>query len=270
VFLKKFGYDKSNTRYIDSNVKVEKDCFIGRGCSIYGNVKLMNYSHIENNTIIFGPAIIGKKTYIGPNCLLGYPDRERIKKTIMNLKKFGYSNISDKLEIGNECIIRSGTIIYDNVKIGNGVEFGHNVMIREKVEVGDRTIVGTNTVIDGSCKLGSSVSIQTNVYICSNSIVEDAVFLGPNCVFTNDKYAMQKSTKLIGPIIRRGASVGANSTLMPGIIVGKGSIVGAGALVSRNIPPRKIYIGNPARIKGTVPLEWKSILEERLKGLKKT
>ena len=136
MFLRKFGYNKSNTRYIDSNVKIEKDCFIGRGCSIYGDVKLMNYSHIENNTIIFGPAIIGKKTYIGPNCLLGYPDRERIKKTITNLKKFDYSSISDKLEIGNECIISSGTIIYDNVKIGNEVEFGHNVMIREKVEAG--------------------------------------------------------------------------------------------------------------------------------------
>lgn len=268
--MRKFGFNESNARYIDPNVKIEKDCFIGRGCSIYGDVKLMNYSHVENNTIIFGPAIIGKKTYIGPNCLLGYPDKDKIKKTITNLKKIDYNNNSDRLEIGNKCIIRSGAIIYSDVIIGNEVEFGHNVMIREKVEIGDRTIVGTNTVIDGSCKLGSSVSIQTNVYICSNSIIEDAVFLGPNCVFTNDKYVMQKSTKLVGPIIRQGASIGANSTLMPGTIIGKGSIVGAGALVNRNIPPRTIYVGNPAKIKGQVPLEWKSILEERLKRFKKT
>jgi acetyltransferase-like isoleucine patch superfamily enzyme len=270
MFLGNFRYKKSNARYIDSNVKIEKECFIGKDCNIYGDVKVMNYSHIENNTIIFGPAIIGRRTYIGPNCLLGYPDRKKIKEALINTKKINYNRISDKLEIGNECIIRSGAIIYNGVKIGNGIESGHNVMIREKVEIGDRTIIGTNTVIDGSCKLGSSVSIQTNVYICSNSTIEDAVFLGPNCVFTNDKYAMQKPTKLIGPIVRRGASIGANSTLMPGIIVGRGSIVGAGAVVSRNVPARTIFIGNPARNKGRVPEEWKSILEEKLIGLKKT
>ena len=254
----------SKITYVDDKAQVEKGCFIGVGCRIYGKVRLTSRTFVGDNTIIYGPAVVRKKTYIGPNCLLGHPDRGRLKEKISNPRELEMNSESDILEIGEECIIRSGSIIYTNVELRKRVELGNNVMIREKVMVGDGTIVGTNTVIDGSSRLGRNVSIQTGVYICTNSTVEDSVFLGPYCVFTNDKYAMQKETKLlIGPTIKRGASVGANATLMAGIIVGEGAVVGAEALVNKNVPARTICVGIPAKIMKPLPNDWRSLLEKR-------
>jgi acetyltransferase-like isoleucine patch superfamily enzyme len=133
-------------------------------------------------------------------------------------------------------------------------------MIRENVIVGNRTKIGTNTVVDGKSTIGSDVSIQTGVYVCTYSTVEDGVFLGPCCVLTNDKYVSQKKTKLIGPTVKRGASVGANALLFPGITVGEEAVIGAQAMVNEDVPPRTIYAGVPARKIGAVPKGWHSSL----------
>ncbi len=255
--------ETSNISYLDARTQVEKGCRIGKGCRIYGKVRLTSRTYVGDNTIIYGPAVIGKKTYIGPNCLLGHPDRTRLNEKISSPRDLEMNRDSDNLVIGEECIIRSGSIIYTNVELGRRAEFGHNVMIREKVKIGEDTLVGTNTVIDGSCEIGRNVSIQTGVYICANSTIEGAVFLGPYCVFTNDKYAMQKEAKLIGPTIKRGASIGANATLMAGITVGEGAVVGAETLVNRDVPARTICVGVPAKIKEPLPDDWHSLLESR-------
>jgi len=103
--------------------------------------------------------------------------------------------------------------------------------------------------------------MQTGVYIPTNCKIEDSVFLGPHCVLTNDKYvAQKKTTKLVGPTIRRGASIGANSVLMASVEVGEGSIVGAHSLVMRDIPPRSIYVGVPAKKLRKVPAGWRTTL----------
>ncbi len=258
-------HDLNKTSHVDDMAQVGKGCLIGKRCRIYGKIRLASRSQIGDNTIIYGPAIIGKETYIGPNCLLGHPDRKRLKENISSRKESEMNNKSDNLVIGEECIIRSGSVIYTNVELGRRTELGHNVMIREKVRIGGNTIVGTNTVIEGLCNIGMNVSIQSGVYICINSTVEDAVFLGPYCVFTNDKFAMQKETKLLGPTVKYGASIGANATLMAGITVGEGAVVGAGAMVNRDVPARTIYVGIPANKLKRLPSDWGSLLEKRMK-----
>jgi acetyltransferase-like isoleucine patch superfamily enzyme len=149
------------------------------------------------------------------------------------------------------------------VTLGFRVRTGHNVVVREKVLVGDDTLLGTNLIVDGDSRIGKHVSIQSGVYICANCTVEDYVFLGPHCVFTNDKYAMQKQALLVGPVVRREASVGANALLMPAVEIGEASVVGAQALVTRNVPPRTIVSGVPARRMKDVPHDWKSLLREK-------
>ncbi|HXZ98093.1 MAG TPA: acyltransferase, partial [Candidatus Acidoferrum sp.] len=150
--------------------------------------------------------------------------------------------------------------IYSDVSISDGVSFGHNVMIRENVQVGRNTMIGSGVIVDGSCRIGERVSIQTGGYICTNCTIEDSVFLGPCVVFTNDKYMAQKRTKLVGPTVRRGASIGANSLLMPSIEIGEESVIGAQSLVTRDVPARSIYVGVPARKLKSVPTDWRSSL----------
>jgi len=189
---------------------------------IYKNVKLGNNVVLQNGVLI------------------GIPSRRFLNKD--------ESEWPDTI-IGNNCVLRSGTKIYCAVKIGSNFQTGHNVMIREDTIIGDNVLIGTNTVIDGSTEIGSNISIQSMVYIPTDSLIEDSVFIGPNAVFTNDKYPIRIKAKLVGPIVRRGATIGANATILPGIEIGEGSVVAAGAVVTKDVPAWSLAIGSPARIK---------------------
>jgi acetyltransferase-like isoleucine patch superfamily enzyme len=151
------------------------------------------------------------------------------------------------ITIGDNALIRSGSILYSNVKIGNGLRTGHRVLIRENTEIGDNVLIGTNSVLDGNCKIGHNVSVQTDAYITAYTTIEDDVFIGPRVVTTNDKY-MLYGAKLTGPTIKRGARIGANATLLPGVVIGEGAVVGSGAVVIRDVPAQVTVVGNPARI----------------------
>lgn len=151
--------------------------------------------------------------------------------------------------IGNNAIIRSNSIIYNDVEIGDNFRTGHGVTIREKTRIGDNVLIGTNSVIEGHCTIGNNVSIQSNVYIPTNTVICDYVFMGPCVCFTNDKYPIRVDFDLKGPIIRRGASIGANSTFLSNVEVGEGAMVAAGAIVTKDVPPYFLAIGTPAKIK---------------------
>ena len=151
--------------------------------------------------------------------------------------------------IGKNALIRSNSIIYNDVEIGNNFKTGHGVTIREKTNIGDDVLIGTNTIIEGHCSIGDNVSIQSNVYIPTNTVIEDYVFIGPCACFTNDKYPIRVDFDLKGPVIKRGVSIGANSTFLSNIEIGEGAMVAAGAIVTMDVPEYFLAIGAPARIK---------------------
>jgi acetyltransferase-like isoleucine patch superfamily enzyme len=239
-----------NERLLSSSSRIRA------GARLIGDVEAGQDTLIDTNAVIWGPVKLGRQTYIGPDCIVGFPDSTEIVELLRSNK------ITEKQStiIGDNCILRPGTSVYANVRIANGASFGHNVLVREGVTIGEHTKVGTNVVVDGKSSIGSRVSIQTGVYICTYSTVEDAVFLGPCCVFTNDKYAMQKPFKLIGPTVKKGASIGANALLFPGITVGEGAVIGSQAMVNCDVPPRTIFAGIPAKRIGDVPSDWGSSL----------
>ncbi len=229
---------------------------MGAGARLIGDVRTGKHVLIESNAVLYGPVKLGKGTYVGANCVIGFPALNQLKE----LKRSHRVQHRKLTAIGQNCILRSGTTVYSGVTIGDDVAFGHNVLVREKVTIGDRTKIGTSVVIDGSSIIGAGVSIQTGVYICTHSNVEDGVFLGPCCIFTNDKYIFQKPFKLVGPTVKKGASVGANALLFPGVIVGEGAVVGAQAMVNSDVPARTIFVGIPAKKVRDVPDEWRSAL----------
>lgn len=213
--------------------------------------KISKSAIVEGETIILGNTIIGNSTIIGHGTIIGYPVRSKILQLLASRKVLNYTyydNVSSGSIIRTRCIIRTGSIIYENVHLGNFVETGHNVVIRENTVIGNGSKIGTGTIIDGNVKIGENVSIQSSVYIPPETKIGNNVFLGPRVVITNDKYPPSK--RLLGVVIEDNVVVGANSTLIAGVRIGKNSVIAAGAVVTKDVPPGSVVAGVPAKIIG--------------------
>jgi acetyltransferase-like isoleucine patch superfamily enzyme len=158
------------------------------------------------------------------------------------------------LTIGEHAVLRAGTIVYAGSVIGPGLETGHHVVIREENRIGARLRIWNNSTIDYGCRIGAGVKIHTNCYVAQFSTLEDEVFLAPGVTIANDKYPGWEGAPvgLVGPTNRRGAQIGVNVTILPGVTIGAGAVVGAGSVVTRDIPAGVVVVGNPAAIVRTV------------------
>lgn len=159
--------------------------------------------------------------------------------------------------IGEDTVIRSGTIIYCDVEIGDGFHTGHHAIVRENTSIGDDVLVGTNVVIDGYSTIGSNVSLQTGVYIPSHTTIGSNVFIGPCATLTNDPYPVRQDVDLEGPTIEDHVSIGANVTVLPSVTIGERSFVAANATAVEDVPPDSLVVGTPAECQP---------LPEKLKG----
>jgi len=152
--------------------------------------------------------------------------------------------------IGRGAVIRSHTVIYCGNRIGPDFRSGHGVLIRECNEIGASVSIGSGSVIEHHVQIGDRVRLHSNTFIPEYSVLEEDCWIGPNVVFTNAKYPRSPRVKeqLQGPHVARGAKIGANATVLPGVRIGEGALVGAGSVVTRDVPPGAVVAGNPARV----------------------
>lgn len=209
--------------------------------------ELPGEGRLHGSCVLYGINRLGRDTVVMDNVALGFPSARVIQEARLknvSLENFPFAGST----IGDRSIIRSHAVIYCDVVAGDRFKTGHNVVIREMTTIGENVLIGTNAVVDGNVSIGNNVSIQSNVYIPTNTVIEDNVFLGPCSVLANDKYPIRIKYELKGPVLRKGASVGANSTILPGVEIGEGAMVAAGALVTKNVPAWSMAIGFPARV----------------------
>ena len=154
------------------------------------------------------------------------------------------------VRIGQDAVIRSGSVIYQGVTIGEGFQTGHGVVIREENVIGDGVSIWNNTTIDYGCRIGNHVKLHCNIYVAQFTILEDDVFMAPGVTIANDIHPGCKFSAecMRGPVLRRGAQIGVNVTILPYVEIGEGSLIGSGSVVTRDIPPRSVAYGNPARV----------------------
>jgi acetyltransferase-like isoleucine patch superfamily enzyme len=158
------------------------------------------------------------------------------------------------LAFGAGCVIRSHTVIYAGNQIGAQFQTGHHVMVREENTIGDHVSIGTQSVIEHHVTIHDGVRIHTQVFVPEFTILEAGCWLGPRVVITNALYPLSRGVKdrLVGAHIMPRAKIGANATLLPGVTIGEDALVGAGTVVTKDVPPGAVVVGNPARVIGNV------------------
>lgn len=134
--------------------------------------------------------------------------------------------------------------------IGSNTRIWQYSIILDGAQIGENCNICAHTLIESKVTIGNNVTIKSGVYIWDGTHIEDDVHLGANATFTNDLYPRSKvySDNFIGPTLKRGCSIGANATLLPGVTIGEEALVGAGAVVTKNVPPKAVVVGNPAKI----------------------
>jgi acetyltransferase-like isoleucine patch superfamily enzyme len=161
------------------------------------------------------------------------------------------------LELAARACVGAGAVVFAGARVGEEAILGEQSFVRERSVIGAGSVIGRGSVVDNDVTLGARVRVQTNVYLTAFTVVEDHVFIGPGAITTNDdtmsRHAPQASLK--GAILRRACRVGGGAVLVPGVEVGEEAFVAAGAVVTRDVPPRTVVMGVPARVVREVPDE---------------
>jgi acetyltransferase-like isoleucine patch superfamily enzyme len=154
-------------------------------------------------------------------------------------------------KIGDGTVVSTGAIVFAGTTVGARVIVGDQACVRERVTLGDDVVVGRGSLIENDTSVGALTKIQADAYITAYSTLEDNVFIAPCVVTTNDNFMGRTERRhelIAGPTIRRGARIGGGAILCPGIEIGEEAFVGAGAVVTKDVPARKLVVGNPARV----------------------
>jgi acetyltransferase-like isoleucine patch superfamily enzyme len=154
-------------------------------------------------------------------------------------------------EIGDGTIVSTGAVVFAGAKVGARVILGDQSCVRERVVVGDDVVIGRGSLVENDTTIGAMTKIQAESYITAYSTLEEHVFVAPCVVTTNDDFMgrTERRRELVkGPTIRRGARVGGGAVLLPGVEIGEEAFVGAGAVVTKDVEPRMLVVGNPARV----------------------
>ena len=161
-------------------------------------------------------------------------------------------------ELGTGTVVSTGAIVFAGTKLGARVIVGDQACVRERVTVGDDVVIGRGSLIENDTTIGELTKIQADAYITAYSTLEDNVFVAPCVVTTNDNFmgrTEQRHALIAGPTIRRGARIGGGAILCPAVEIGEEAFVGAGAVVTVDVPPKAVVVGNPARQIRDVPDE---------------
>jgi len=225
----------------DPTIQWGNNVVVGEHVVIESHVQIGNDVTIGSFVVIKEGTIIGDHTSIGDLVVLGKTPSANKKMARRPGSALPPLVIGSGVKIGSNVVLYRGSTLEDDVLVGDLAS------IREQVHIGEASIVGRNAIVEPKTTVGKRVTIQTGCYITSDMTIEDEVFFGPCVSTSNDKYMGMGNYPHQGPIVRRGVKIGNNATLLPGITIGEGAIIGAGAVITKDVPAKAVFVGNPGR-----------------------
>ncbi len=150
--------------------------------------------------------------------------------------------------------VHEKAVVEPGARIGEGTKVWHFAHVRSGAKIGRNCVLGKDVYVDAGVEIGDGVKIENGVSVFRGVTIEDDAFIGPHVTFTNDKYprSFNVDWEVVPTRVKRGASIGANATVVCGVTIGEYSMVAAGSVVTRDVPPHGLVVGNPARLIGFV------------------
>jgi UDP-2-acetamido-3-amino-2,3-dideoxy-glucuronate N-acetyltransferase len=227
----------SNTRY-------------GEFCVIGANVRIGSDCAIGNHVVIHADTVVGDNVRIDDHAVLGKTPMRSAAIAIPQGENLSPLILADRVLVG------TGATLYRGAQIGTDCLVADYASVREESTVGESTIIGRGTVIENRVTVGSRCKVETGVFISAFSSIGNDCFIAPHVSATNDNYlgrTEERKKHFKGITIENGGRIGANAILLPGLTVETEGVAAAGAVVTRNIPAKKIVAGIPARPLRDVP-----------------
>lgn len=239
---------------VDSAPEICDGCKFGQNVVLSDGIQIGMGCEIGHNVVIHAGTVLGNGVVVGDNAVLGKQPRPGPTSTVVIRERL------KGLVVGDESSIGAGAVLYAGTTVGQQTMIADQAFVREKCAIGDCVIVGRGVTVENETSIGNYVKIQTGAYVTAYTVVEDYVFIAPGVYTTNDNFmgrTLERFKSRKGPVIRRGARVGANVTLLPGIEIGAEAFIAAGSVVTRDVPPATLVMGMPARPVRPVPeREW--------------
>jgi acetyltransferase-like isoleucine patch superfamily enzyme len=201
-------------------------------------------AEVHPTAIVYEGTVLGEGTRVLEHAIVG-------KQPSLGARSTANREPLPPAVIGDGTVVSTGAIVFAGSRIGARCIVGDQACVRERVTMADDCVLGRGSLIENDTTVGAGTRIQAEAYVTAYSTLEEDVFIAPCVVTTNDDFMgrTDKRRELMrGPTIRRSARVGGGAILCPGVEIGEEAFVGAGAVVTRDVPPRVVVVGSPARV----------------------
>ncbi len=229
-----------STTVLGANVHIAEDVQLGEHCTI------------GNNVVIHAGTVIGNGVRIDDNTVVG----KLPMRSVASAARHDGSAAINPCTIGDRCLLGALVVLYRGAHIGDDVLVADQASIREQTSIGAATIIGRGVAVENKVTIGARSKIETGAYITALSSIGDHCFIAPEVTFTNDPFMARTRERFQhhkGVTMLRGARIGANATVLPGLTLGEDAMVAAASVVTRDVPARTLVMGSPARPRGPVP-----------------
>jgi len=240
------------TSAIHSSASLGQGTTYGEHCVIGANVQIGTGCRIGHGVVIHADTVVGNDVRIDDHASLGKLPMKAANSATTKEQEL------PPLTIGDLCIVGTSVVLYRGAAIDGKILMADLCTIRENVSIGRGTIVGRGVTVENFCTVGRYCKLESECYITAYSTLEDRVFVAPGVVTSNDNFVGRTAERFKhfkGVTIKKGGRVGAGSVLLPGVTVGEDGLVAAGSVVTRDVPPRTIVMGKPAKPWKDVPVE---------------